>query len=82
MIKKFSNKKVKILVKDDYLEDLKRNGVLIMIWNKSGLYFHSCSVRSDELDQDINGALEKLSAPYVNSPQGRRWFRKIMNLKA
>ena len=79
MRKRFSNRKIKITIEDGYFEDLKRNGVLITVWNKTGLFLRTCSVRSDELYEDIQSTLRILTEN-VNCPQARRWFRKEVRI--
>ena len=72
---RFSTRKIKILIKDCYFEDLERNGVLIIVWDKHGLLFRSTSISSDELWQDTEDVIKILS----KYPQAKRWFKKEMS---
>lgn len=73
----FSSRKVKITVEDCYFEDLKRNGILITVWNKQRLLFRSSSISSDELWENTERVIDILGN-IVKSPQAKRWFKKEM----
>lgn len=73
----FISRKIKVSIEDTYFDDLKRHGVIITIWNKTGPLFRACSIRSNELDQDITRTLEILTKG--KHKQAKRWFKKVIN---
>ena len=72
---KFSNRKVKITIENCFFNDLGRPGVLILVWNKTGLWLRSSAISSDEFYEDVQTVLKILTYS-IKCPQAKRWFKK------
>ena len=72
---RFSSRKVKITIEDCFFDDLGRPGVLIIVWNKHGLWFRSSAITSDEFYDDVQTVLRILTYS-IKCSQAKRWFKK------